>query len=166
MRQFLAVSNAVSEDRSQRVADIQRKYLENINSDALIVACISELSGTLEDSDLSAFGRMCAGLSENPDLPGQLIQNDRGLIQQIARSGQEQLRDLKARSSVGHAVDLLAETRAELALADCALTTDFEIKPNENGQSLVRPVRDCAGTTTAVVRGAQLVSNNPESNPE
>ncbi len=52
-----AISHQPDKDVAEQIAEMQRKYIENINSDSLVVACIHALSRA--DGATSPMGRAC-----------------------------------------------------------------------------------------------------------
>lgn len=78
-----AISHRPDKDVAEQIANMQRKYIENINSDALVVACIHALSKP--DAAQSVMGRAC-------------WQNGQGILPAFLANQHELLKSVKLRN--------------------------------------------------------------------
>jgi len=95
---------------------MQRKYLENINSDSLIVACITALN-SLKKRENTEFVKLCTGSV----VGGRRVE---GIIERAMDAQKDLLMELKGRASLDGSIDNINDARNTLKKLDAELDPD------------------------------------------
>ena len=104
---------------AETLAKMQRKYMENINADALIVACITVMSKAAYKD--SALTEACKGKD--------------GIIRQVLHLNGELLISLKSRSSLEHSVKNIIKAKKTLKTVEI-------MESNDNPEVEVKELED------------------------